>query len=84
MSSELVVQSISNTWLKEPVGKGPIYSNIGIDHTEYILQVQIHEFLYDQSFSCDYQWYGLQLDMFIVEKATNEIIRRYSSYLINN
>jgi len=39
-----------------------------------IIQAQFHEILYDQSFSYDYQWYGLELDIYLVDKATNEII----------
>ncbi|HEX2912731.1 MAG TPA: alpha/beta fold hydrolase [Chloroflexia bacterium] len=34
------VKSISNTWLKFPVGQGYSYSNLGIDLAAYILQVR--------------------------------------------
>ncbi len=39
-SFEQHIQSISNTWLKAPVGDRAIYSNLGIDLAGYILQIR--------------------------------------------
>ncbi len=39
-SFEQHIFSILDTWLKAPVGMGPIYSNLGVDLAGYILQVQ--------------------------------------------
>ena len=39
-----------------------------------ISQVQIHAILYDQAFSYDYQWNGLQLQLYIIDKYSDKIL----------
>jgi hypothetical protein len=45
------------------------------DSKQYdIQQAQTFELFYDSNFSYEYQWYGLQLHIYLVEKESNEII----------
>lgn len=39
-----------------------------------ILQAQTHAILYDQAFSYDYQWNGLKLHLYIIDKNSGEIV----------
>jgi hypothetical protein len=39
-----------------------------------ILQAQTHAILWDQAFSYDYQWIGLQLQLYIIDKNSDKIL----------
>lgn len=39
-----------------------------------VLQAQTYELLYDMAFSYDYQWYSLQLNIYVIDKNTNEVL----------
>lgn len=39
-----------------------------------LLQVQTHAILYDQAFSYDYQWNGIKLQLYIIDKNSDKIL----------
>ncbi|MCK9244699.1 MAG: hypothetical protein M0R34_02675 [Candidatus Marinimicrobia bacterium] len=39
-----------------------------------VMQAQIYELFYDAAFSYDYQWYSLLLNIYVVDKKSNEVV----------